>query len=97
MKLIDNALLRLSLSKGEELAFYILRHTNGDTKIFSRSYAQMQKDLGISQATIAHAFKEMEKNGGIIRAGVGKWFIPAVVGYQPESEENWGILAADEE
>ena len=85
---IDKALEGLPMSKEEEVALYILRNTDGDTKIFSRTYKQIQKDINVSQVTIAKVFKILESNGTLIRAGVGKWYLPGVIGYEPESEED---------
>lgn len=85
---IDKALEKLPASKEEEVALYILRHTDGDTKIFSRTYNQIQKDINVTQATIAKVFKTLEANGTLIRAGFGKWYLPGVIGYAPESDED---------
>lgn len=96
MRMLDNAVSKLTLSKYEEIVFYIIRHTDGDTKIFSRTYAQMQNDLNVSQTTIAETLKVLENTGSIFRAGNGKWYIPAVVGYEPEDEYyDWAITPAE--
>ena len=78
--LIDKALEYIGLDKGTSFVLYLIQYSNPETKIFSRTYKQIQEDLKISPATIARYFKTLEQNSLIFRAGEGKWFIPAVIG-----------------
>ena len=75
--LLDRALEYIGLDKGSA---FVLQYSNPKTKIFSRTYNQIQEDLGISHPTVARYFKTLEEAGLIIRAGTGKWIIPAVIG-----------------
>ena len=78
--LIDKALEHVGLDNGTKFALYLFQYANPKTKVFSRTYKQIQEDLGISQVTIARYFKVLEECGSIFRAGEGKWFIPGVIG-----------------
>ena len=78
--LIDKALEYIGLDKGTSFALYLIQYANPETKIFSRTYKQIQEDLNISQVTISRYFKLLEEDGLIVRAGVGSWYIPAVIG-----------------
>lgn len=78
--LIDKALERVGLDNGAKFVLYLCQYANPDTKIFSRTYKQIQNDLGISQVTIAKYFQTLEDSGLIIRSGNGRWRIPAVIG-----------------
>lgn len=92
MRYIDDVINKLTLSQAEEVVYYIIRHTDGDTKIFSRSYNQIQKDLNVTAKTVAKVFKLLEANGTLIRAGLGRWYVPAVIGYEPNDEDvDWAI------
>ena len=77
--LIDKAIAFAGADKGTMFALYLCQHANPHTKIFSRSYKQIQDDLGISQVSIAKYFKLLEESNLITRAGDGKWRIHAVV------------------
>ena len=77
---IDKTLEFVGMDKGTKFALYLCQYANPNTKIFSRTYKQIQDDLGISQVTIAHYFKLLEESNLIIRAGDGKWRVPAVIG-----------------
>lgn len=95
MNSLDAMLSYLKLSPAEAIVIYILRHTDGNTKIFSRTYNEIQKATGASQNTIARTFKALEKNGTLKRAGYGKWYVPAIIGYHPGKNENaWSLEAA---
>lgn len=83
---IDKAMEYLNPSKGVQLILYIAQYTDGNTKIFSRTYNQIQKDTGISQVTIAKIFKDLESKGLMIHVSQSKWLIPAVEGYSDSSE-----------
>lgn len=91
---VDKAIANLKLSAAEKIVFYILRNTNGDTKIFDRTYKQIQKDLNVSPNEISNVFHKLESNGTLIRAGFGKWFVPAVIGYECDDEDAWTINVA---
>lgn len=84
--LIDRAMDYFPLSNGAKIVLYILQHTDVNTKIFSRTYNQIQKDLNVSQPTISKVFKTLKENETLIPAGVGKWYVPAVVGYSDTAE-----------
>lgn len=77
---IDLVAKRTEQTPGDRFALYLIQHTDNRTKIFSVPYAQIEKDLGISQVSIARFFKTLEAHGSIIRAGRGKWIVPAVIG-----------------
>lgn len=76
---IDKALEFASMDKGTKFALYLCQYANPDTKIFSRTYKQIQKDLGVSHVTIAKYFQTLENSGLIVRAGDGRWKVPAVI------------------
>lgn len=78
--LIDKAMGHVGLDKGTSFVLYVLQHTNPRTKIFSRTYTQIQNDLGVSRVSISQFFKGLEEDGLLVRAGEGKWFVPAVIG-----------------
>lgn len=84
--LIDPIFQKLDNSAGTRLIMYLLGHTNGDTKVFSRTYAQIQKDLGISSSTIARYFKRLESQGLLIRKSRSEWIVPAIMGYSDTCE-----------
>lgn len=71
--LIDKAFNMLGTSKIMDVLIYVLQHTNGDTRIFSRTYNQIQKDTGVSQMTIAKAFKYMQDKGALEYLGNSRW------------------------
>lgn len=77
---IDTALERIGLDKGTKFLLYLVQHTNPGTKIFNRTYKQIQSDIGISQVTISRYFKSLEENSLIFRVPSGGWFVPAVIG-----------------
>lgn len=78
--LIDNVFNFVKPDKGAQFILYLIGHADPSTKIFSETYKQIQKDLGISEPTISRFFKILEESGTIARAGFGKWYIKAVVG-----------------
>ena len=78
--LIDRAYEMLEPSKSMAVIMYVLQHTDGDTRIFSRTYNQIQKDTGVSQATIAKVFKYMESKGAIEYLGKSRWMNYVVKG-----------------
>lgn len=89
---LDQAFRMMNLSKGAQIVYYILKHTDGETKIFSKTYKEIQNATGASQPTIAKVFDVLEGCGALVRAGFGKWYVPAVIGYEPDDEEeNWYI------
>ena len=84
--LINRAYEHPDTSKGARLVMYILQHTDGNTKVFSRTYKQIQEDTGISYMTIADVFKKLEADGTLIHTSKSEWFVPAVVGYSDKEE-----------
>ena len=79
--LVDRAFDMLGTSRAMDVAFYVLQHTDGHTKIFNRTYNQIQKDTGASQGTIAKVFKYMESIGALEDLGNSKWVNNVVEGY----------------
>lgn len=78
--LLDNLWEIFKPDKGAQFLFYLVGNTNGKTRIFSKTYKQISKDLNISEPTIAKYFKRLEEGGSIERVGTGKWLIKAVIG-----------------
>lgn len=86
--LVDKAFEMLGTSKAMDVAIYVLQHTNAKTKVFNRTYNQIQKDTGASQGTIARAFKYMESIGVLDYLGGSKWINNAVEGYSDNCNGN---------
>ena len=66
-------------NKQMQVVIYILQHTDAKTKIFSRTYNQIQKDTKVSQPTIAKVLKVMQKNGAMEYLGDSRWRVPMVL------------------
>jgi len=77
--LIDKALKDLN-DKSVDLITYILQHTNYKTHIFTRTYRQMQKDVGVSQPTIARVMKKFVETGAAEYLGGSSWKINVITG-----------------
>ena len=76
---VENAYSRLNLSKAEIVVNYIIQHADPETKIFNRTYAQIQKDTGASSATVARVFNALEENKTLLRHSPSGWFVTAIV------------------
>lgn len=84
--LVDKAIETIDDSAGTRFLLYLLRHTDGDTQIFCRTYSQIQKDLGIPPSTIARYFKKLEDSGLLIHKRRSEWIVPAIKGYSDTCE-----------
>lgn len=77
---------------GISVLLYIIEHTDPETKIFSRSYSQMEKELHVSSATISRTFKKLSESGVLINTGLGRWY-NRIVGRVDDPYEGADVLA----
>lgn len=64
----------LNPPKPVQILLYLMEHTD-DNKVFDRTYKQIQKDLNVSQPTIASTLKKLQSVGSIEHLGGSKWKI----------------------
>lgn len=62
-------------NKQWEVLMYIIEHTDIETKLFTRTYNQIEQDVQVSQATIAKVFKKLQDNHFIERKGNLGWVV----------------------
>lgn len=72
--LLEDIYDRVKPSKAVQILLYLMEHTD-DNKIFSRTYNQIQKDLHVSQPTIANTLKKLQSVGSIEYLGGSRWKI----------------------
>ena len=60
-------------SKQFEVLLYVIQHTDVDNKLFSRTYGQIERDVKVSQPTIAKVFRILQENGFIEKQGHSGW------------------------
>lgn len=72
--LIEDITDRLNPPKSVQILLYLMEHTDKN-KVFSRTYKQIQKDLNVSQPTIASTLKKLQSVGSIEYLGGSKWKI----------------------
>lgn len=56
-----------------EIISYLVGHTDYRTMLFTKSYDQIRRDLGVSRAVIAETFKKLNELGLIEKKGAGVW------------------------
>lgn len=76
-------------SQTARLIEYFIVHTDGDTKLFKRTYKEIQADTGISQVTIANAMKHMESTGAAEYLGNSTWRNNMVLDYTADYNDGF--------
>jgi len=71
--LVDEAFSKLDMTKSMELLFYLIQNTDVRSKIFRRTYKEIQKDTGASERTIARVIKYLESKGILEHVGTSEW------------------------
>lgn len=79
--LIDKAFETVGLTKAMEITLYIIQHTDAKTKIFCRTYKEIQKETGASERTIADTLKYLASKGALEHLGGSRWVNNMVEGY----------------
>jgi len=72
---------KIELTAQWKVLMYILEHTDGNTKLFVRTYKEIKDDIGVSEMTISKVFQKMQKIGCITKLGNSHWRINMVEGY----------------
>lgn len=72
---------KIELTAQWKVFMYILEHTDGDTKLFVRTYQEIKDDTGVSEMTINKVFKIMQEIGCITKLGNSRWRVDMVEGY----------------
>lgn len=72
--LIEDITDLLDPPKPVKILLYLMEHTDND-HVFSRTYKQIQKDLNVSQPTIASTLKKLQSVGSITHLGGSSWKI----------------------
>lgn len=72
--LLEDIVEKLNPPKSVRILVYLMEHTD-ENYIFSRTYKQIQKDLNVSQPTIASTLKKLQDAGSIEHLGGSSWKI----------------------
>ena len=70
--LIEDITSVLKPKKPIMILIYLMEHADDDF-IFTGTYSQIQKDLDVSQMTIATTFAKLQEIGSITHLGGSKW------------------------
>lgn len=85
--LLEKLFEKMPPSKSMQVFMYILEHIDEDG-VFSRTYAQIQKDTGASQPTISHALTKLQELGYIEKVGQSKWLVKIVEEWSDEYDNS---------
>lgn len=72
--LIEDITDKITPSKPIQILLYLMEYADNDF-VFSRTYNQIQKDLHVSQPTIATTLKKLQAAGSIEHLGGSRWKI----------------------
>lgn len=93
--LISNVVNKVDNSASTRLLMYVLSHTNTNSKIFHRSYKDIQKDTGVSADTVSRVMKALQDNGAAEYLGDSRWYMHIVTGGSDSYEGDDFYVTAD--
>ena len=79
--LINKVYAEMPKSAAMDILMYIVSNTDPDTKVFSRTYEDIQKATGASRDTISRTIARLAMAGIIQWVGNGKWYNSIVDGW----------------
>lgn len=90
--IIDNMMKHLPNSPFMDVVNYILSHTDGDSKVFKRTYIEIQKETGVSQVTISKVIRTMENLQFLEKLGKGCWKNNMILGKSRVADDGYDNL-----